>query len=66
MPASLTCDKSVNLEELAKQYEISGASILNVVQFASLQTFSRNENIIYQKDFLAGIRKEFLKEDRSF
>ena len=66
MPASLTCDKSVNLEELAKQYELSGASILNVVQFASLQTFSRNENIIYQKDFLAGIRKEFLKEDRSF
>ena len=66
MPSILKCDKSVNLEALAKQYELSGSSILNAIQFAALETFSRKDNMIYQKDFLAGIRKEYLKEDKTF
>ncbi|MEQ1675990.1 MAG: ATP-binding protein [Chitinophagaceae bacterium] len=66
MPDSLTIHKSVNLEELAKKYELTGASILNAVQFATLQTFSRNDTTIHQKDLLDGIRKEYLKEDKSF
>lgn len=66
MPANLQRHTDIKLEELAKQYEISGASILNAVQYAALQTYARNNGIICQKDLLDGIRKEYLKEDKSF
>lgn len=66
MPASLQRNADINLEELAKQYEISGASILNAVQYAALQTYARNNGVIGQQDLLDGIRKEYLKEDKSF
>jgi len=66
MPANLERHTDIKLEELAKQYEISGAGILNAVQYAALQTYARNNGVIGQKDLLDGIRKEYLKEDKSF
>jgi AAA+ superfamily predicted ATPase len=65
MPAGLKTANNVNLEELSKQYEFSGASVLNAVQFAALQSYVRNDGMIYHKDLLDGIRKEYLKEDRA-
>ncbi|THU40583.1 ATP-binding protein [Niastella caeni] len=66
MPANLERHADIKLEELAKQYEISGASILNAVQYATLQTYARNNGVICQKDLIDGVRKEYLKEDKSF
>jgi hypothetical protein len=66
MPASLKEHRSVNLKELADKYELSGASILNVVQFAALQAFARGDGEILHKDLLDGVRKEYMKEDKSF
>jgi SpoVK/Ycf46/Vps4 family AAA+-type ATPase len=66
MPDNLASDDSVNLELLARQYEMSGASILNAVHFATLQCYARNEAMIYQSDLLEGIKKEFFKEEKSF
>lgn len=66
MPANLQQHTDIKLEELARQYELSGASILNAVQYATLQTYARNNGIICHKDLLDGIRKEYLKEDKSF
>jgi AAA+ superfamily predicted ATPase len=66
MPASLQRDADIKLEELAKQFEISGASILNAVQYATLQTYARNNGIITQQDLIDGVRKEYQKEDKSF
>ncbi|MBL7701142.1 MAG: ATP-binding protein [Ferruginibacter sp.] len=66
MPENLTLHTSASLEDLAKQYEMTGASILNAVHFATLQCHARNEATIYQADLLEGIKKEFFKEERSF
>jgi hypothetical protein len=66
MPENLTLHDSVNLDELAKQYEMTGASILNAVHFATLQCYSRNDVTIYHADLLEGIKKEFFKEEKSF
>lgn len=66
MPENLALHASVNLEDLAKQYEMTGASILNAVHFAALQCYARNEEIIYQADLIEGIKKEFFKEEKSF
>ena len=48
-----------------KQYEMTGAAILNAVQFSTLQVFARKDEIITQADLLDGIRKEYLKEEKS-
>lgn len=52
------------MEAIAQQYELSGGSIINVVQFASLRALNRNENIITTDDILQGIKKEFRKEGK--
>ncbi len=66
MPGNLTLDSSVSMDELARQYEMTGASILNAVHFAALQCYARNEETIYQADLIEGIKKEYFKEERSF
>ena len=66
MPANLKIDTSVNLDELAKPYELSGASKLNAVQHAVLQSYSRDNHVLLQGDLIDGIKKEYLKEDKTF
>ena len=66
MPQNLTLQKSLNLEELARQYEMTGASILNAVHFATLQCYSRNDDTLLHTDLLEGIKKEYFKEEKSF
>jgi hypothetical protein len=53
------------LERLAAQYELSGGSIMNVVQFASLMALDRGETRIAIDDLLQGIKKEFRKEGKT-
>lgn len=65
LPTGFALDASVDLNDLAAQYELSGASILNAVYFAALQCYSRNNLTLHQSDLVDGIRKEFLKEEKS-
>jgi len=53
------------LERIAQQYELAGGSIMNVVQYASLMTLNRNDNIIKVDDLLEGIKKEYRKEGKT-
>ena len=64
LPASLK-HQNIDLKGLSEQYELSGASILNAVQFAVLQSFARNDGNLTQPDLINGIRKEFMKEEKS-
>lgn len=57
-------EPELDLKVLAKQYEMAGGSILNVVQYASLMAMSRGENVIRKADALEGIRREFQKEGK--
>ncbi|SKB72235.1 ATP-binding protein [Dyadobacter psychrophilus] len=57
--------EDVNFEQIARQYELSGGSIVNVVQYASLLALSRGGNVISQSDIIQGIRKEYLKEGKT-
>jgi AAA+ superfamily predicted ATPase len=65
MPKRLKTDSSVNLMELSSKYELSGASILNAVYFSALQCYSRSSDTLTQTDLINGIKKEFLKEEKS-
>ena len=55
----------VNLEKISNDYELSGGSITNVVRYCSLMAMKREEKIIYNKDIIQGIRREYLKEGRT-
>ncbi|GAA4460575.1 hypothetical protein GCM10023189_35870 [Nibrella saemangeumensis] len=65
LPESLKAENELNWEAIASQYEITGAGIVNVMQYASLKAFSRRANTLQQRDILEGIRKEFRKEEKA-
>lgn len=51
-------------DQLATRYELSGASILNVVQFAILRALGRDDKSIAPPDLTEGIRLEYQKEGK--
>lgn len=58
-------EEGFDLDEIARDYEVAGGSIVNIMRHASLKSASRSENIIRKKDVLEGIRREFSKEGKT-
>jgi hypothetical protein len=56
---------SVDIHSIAKNYEMSGGAITNVLRYCGLKALSRQEKTIMQEDILAGIRKELIKEGKT-
>ncbi len=54
-------EDSLNLDEVAELFELSGGSIVNVVQYCSMMAMSRGNNIILKADLLAGVEREYAK-----
>lgn len=65
LPANLPLHKDINLSELSKKYEMTGAAILNAVQNATLHCYANGAAVINHSDLIEGIRKEYLKEEKS-
>jgi SpoVK/Ycf46/Vps4 family AAA+-type ATPase len=65
LPANLDLHESVNLSTIAGAYELTGASILSVVQYASLRSYEQKKTALHQEDIIDGIRREFMKEEKS-
>jgi len=53
------------IEEIAKNYEISGGSIKNVIQYAYLKSLHKKAQIT-KNEILMGIRRELKKDGKSF
>lgn len=56
--------KNVDIEEIAEEYDLSGASIMNVIRYASLMSIKNNSIEITQEDIIKGIRREKIKEGK--
>ena len=54
----------INLEEISQRYELAGAGILNVVQFACLRSLERGDTHLHASDIKNGIIREFGKEGK--
>jgi len=65
LPASLKAEPSLNLPEISEKYELTGASILNIVHYATLQSISKADEYIRRADILEGIKREFRKEEKT-
>ena len=61
LQSSVILEKDIDLNFISEEYELSGGSIVNVVQHCSLMAMSRGECIIRKDDIIEGIRKEFAK-----
>jgi len=65
LPKGIELETSLSLESLAKKYSITGASIVNIIQYACLKTLANNEKQIKEKYLIEGIRKEYMKEGKT-
>jgi hypothetical protein len=64
LPISIALADDVNLQDLAQRFEITGASILNVVHIATLRALAENQPIS-KAILLDEIRKEYAKEGKT-
>lgn len=63
--AASTLHSDVNLRKIARKYELSGGTTINVVRYSSLMALKRGSNEITLTDIEEGIRQEYLKEGRT-
>ncbi|MEM6723579.1 MAG: ATP-binding protein, partial [Bacteroidota bacterium] len=63
-PQSVELGDDLELQMIARKYEMTGSNIMNVVQVACLKALSEARQIIQLDDVLQGIEKEFAKEGK--
>lgn len=64
LPTSIDIDKDVNIQELAQRFEMTGASILNVIHIATLRALAEQQPL-HKSLLLDEIRKEYAKEGKT-
>jgi AAA+ superfamily predicted ATPase len=64
IPKNVKLDESINLEEIARKYEVNGANIVNIIHYACLKTLERKSDILLNLDLMKGIGKEYAKEGK--
>ena len=64
LPENISLEKSVNVDDLAKNFDLTGANIVNVIHFAGLKTFQKKKKTIALEDLKDGIEKEYRKEGK--
>lgn len=66
LPKNLSLQKEISMDQIAKTYQLSGANIVNVVQFACLKTAEEGNGEISRQHLIEGIKKEYVKEGKLF
>ncbi|AFY70343.1 AAA ATPase central domain protein [Thalassoporum mexicanum PCC 7367] len=65
-PQQVRLDKAIDFQELADLYELSGADIMNVVQYCCLQALKHGKHVIYKDGLSYAIKREFNKVGKIF
>lgn len=64
LPKGIPLEASVNLSEIAKRYDITGANIVNIIQYSCLKTLENGHTEIQLEHITGGIKKEYMKEGK--
>ena len=64
IPQLVNIDRSIDFGHIAQKYELSGASIMNVIQYACLRALERETDTFVLEDIVQGISREFIKEGK--
>lgn len=63
-PTAVQLESKIDLERVASKYELTGSNIVNIVHYCCLQALDADSNIITSDTLLAGINREFVKENK--
>lgn len=63
-PPALKLRNDIDLEEFASGYELTGAQIMNIIQYLSLTALDKGASLVSRDDILRGIKREFEKEGK--
>lgn len=65
LPKNVALENSISVEELAKKFNITGANIVNVIQYACLKTIANKKEEIQRQYLLEGVKREYTKEGKT-
>ncbi|NQY04721.1 MAG: ATP-binding protein, partial [Flavobacteriaceae bacterium] len=65
LPKNIGLEEGFTIDSISKKYAITGANIVNIVQYACLKTISNSFDYIPKMYLLEGIKKEYLKEGKT-
>ncbi|MCB0563239.1 MAG: ATP-binding protein [Phaeodactylibacter sp.] len=65
-PQKVALSRDVDLEFLSQHYELTGANIINIVQYACLYSLAQERDSISMDLIQRGIKKEFSKEGKVY
>lgn len=64
LPKELPLEEDISLRELSRTYDLTGANIVNVVQYACLKTAEVGKTEMSAQFLIDGIKKEYIKEGK--
>ncbi|MCZ4319375.1 ATP-binding protein [Aequorivita viscosa] len=65
LPEKLKISEAIDWEDISKKYELTGSNILNIIQFCSLKVLNGKSKTLTPEILQQGIRREFVKENRT-
>lgn len=65
LPNEIALENTITIEELAKRFSITGANIVNIVQYACLKTIASGKETIQRQHLLEGVKREYSKEGKT-
>lgn len=60
-----TLHPDIDLRKIAQDYELAGGAIINILRFCALAAIKRNDTVVTSHELLAGLRREFKKENKT-
>jgi AAA+ superfamily predicted ATPase len=64
LPSMLLEGNDIDIKRLSRTYDLTGANIVNVVQFACLKTAASKDGKLLDRYLMEGIKKEYVKEGK--
>ena len=64
-PTHVQLDRDLDLKRIAKDYDLTGSHIMNIVHYACLQAIEQQTSTIHQDLLVMSIRKEMAKEGKT-
>ncbi|WP_437823696.1 ATP-binding protein [Tenacibaculum mesophilum] len=65
LPKNVELEELITVEELAKKFNLTGANIINVIQYACLKTIGSKGKKILRQYLLEGVKREYTKEGKT-
>ncbi|MBL4663571.1 MAG: ATP-binding protein [Flavobacteriaceae bacterium] len=65
-PVKLQLAANINMDDIAKRFELSGSNIINIIHYCSLQVLHLKSLTLSKEILMEGIKREYEKEDRLF